>query len=418
MRASLPPWGRLILLLALVLRIGWVAFAWQRYGAEFKYPDEALHWQLAMNLVEHGTLVSDLGPDGRYAARMPLYPLFLAVFAGAGMVGVLLARLAQALLGAATAWLAYRQAQAACGARAAIIAGLLCACDPFGIFFANLLLTETLFTPLLVGLSACAWRLATDARDRAALVGVALLGAAAVLARPSAAALVPLMWLAVLWLAADRRRLWPRLLVCPVVLGVCLLPWGLRNKAVIGAYAWLSTNGGVTLYDAQGPQADGSSNQAFLDDPRTNPADGVQGEVARDRALRDAALEHIRRDPGRVVRLAGVKLLRTWSPVPNVAEYRGGAVALVSAAYTVPVLIGALVGLCQVCRRKAVGPRRLMLLLWLAAAYFTVVHCVYVGSVRYRVPLMPLLSIAAAGMLLPQDDRVRRRPVAGAARRR
>lgn len=393
------PWGWTVVLLALALRIGWIAYSWQRDGAAFRYPDETLHWQLAANLVEHGTLVSDLGPDGRYAARMPLYPLFLAVFAGAGPTGVLLVRLTQAVLGAATTLIVFRLARAALGVRAAVVAGVLCACDPFGVFFVNLLLTETLFAPLLVGLVACAWRLATDVRNRGALAGVALLGAAAVLARPSAAALVPLVWLAVLWLPEERRSLWPGLLVCPVVLGVGLLPWGLRNQAAIGAYAWLSTNGGVTLYDAQGPQADGSSDQAFLDDPRTNPAYGVQGEAARDRALRDAALEHIRHDPRRVARLAGVKLLRTWSPVPNVAEYRSGAVGLVSAVYTVPVLMGAIVGAWRAGRRRG-GPRRLIVLAWLTVLYFTVVHCVYIGSVRYRVPLMPLLSISAAGVFL------------------
>ena len=36
------------------------------------------------------------------------------------------------------------------------------------------------------------------------------------------------------------------------------------------------------------------------------------------------------------------------------------------------------------------------LLLWLPVLYFTLVHCVFVGSLRYRVPLMPFVSIAAA----------------------
>ena len=121
---------------ALALRAGWIVFRWTTHGASLDYPDEDLHWQLASNLVQHGALVSE---DGRFAARMPLYPLFLALFAGFGQIGVLLARLAQAVLGAATVWLVCRWASAALGPRAALVAGLLVCCDPFGVFFSNLL---------------------------------------------------------------------------------------------------------------------------------------------------------------------------------------------------------------------------------------------------------------------------------------
>lgn len=32
----------------------------------------------------------------------------------------------------------------------------------------------------------------------------------------------------------------------------------------------------------------------------------------------------------------------------------------------------------------------------MSVAYFTVVHALFLGSVRYRVPLMPLVDLAAA----------------------
>ena len=40
--------------------------------------------------------------------------------------------------------------------------------------------------------------------------------------------------------------------------------------------------------------------------------------------------------------------------------------------------------------------RRLHVLLWLPVIYFTLVHCAFIGSLRYRVPLMPFVEIAAA----------------------
>lgn len=166
--------------------------------------------------------------------------------------------------------------------------GLLVALDPFGVFFGNLLLTETLFTALALLFTAFAWAVGTRGPRGAPLLGLALTGALVILTRPSAAAWVPLVWLAVgwqIWHSSRRSAAW-RIGLCPVVLALLLLPWGLRNRAVLGDCAWLSTNGGVTLYDAQGPQADGSSNQAFM---QALPQLAGLDEVARDRELRRLA---------------------------------------------------------------------------------------------------------------------------------
>lgn len=395
MKTPAPGLGWYLFGAALAARVAWVVYRWITHGPTFEYPDEELHWELASNLVHHYSLVTD---DGRLAARMPLYPLFLALLAGSGQIGILLARVAQAALGAVSVAVACRLGRAAFGPRAGLIAGVLVACDPFGIFFANLLLSEVLFTLLALGLIACAWGMMASPRPSwAVTVGVALLGPAAILTRPSAAGLVPLIWLLVGGLAADRRQTLRRLWVCPAALALLLLPWGLRNKVALGSFAWLSTNGGVTLYDGQGPQADGSSNQAFL---AQMPELRGMNEVAIDRTLGRLAIEQMRKDPLRVVRLAGTKFLRTWSLTPNVAEYRHRAAALVGAAFTFAVVVGGAAGLVRAVTSRPHRPRPGLLsfhaLIWLPVIYFTLLHCLYVGSVRYRVPLMPFIALAAA----------------------
>lgn len=425
-----------VVLVALVLRGGWVLYRWQSQGPELTYDDERLHWQLATNLVQHGVLITD---DGRYAARMPLYPLFLALWAGLGEGGILAARLAQAVIGAVTAglaaWIAYQTGAPrtarlparpnvpadAChqslhgSARllAGVPAGVLAACDPFGVFFANLLLSEVFFTLLLVALVGAAWHVGNewlerhiddrhrDARPgwRAAGGGVGILaatGAAVVLTRPSAALLVPAVWLMLaVWAPSWRQA--ARLLICPLVAGLALLPWGVRNWIVLDSFAWLSTNGGVTLYDAQGPQADGSSNQEFL---RADSAWRELDEVTRNQTLARRAVAQMRADPARVLRLAGAKVWRTWSLTPNVAEYSSGPEAWAGAAYMVVLLAMAAVGTWRGVRAGG-GTRRLCTLLWLPVVYFTLVHAVYVGSLRYRLPLHPLLALAAAVAIEP-----------------
>lgn len=402
--------GGALFIAALALRIGWVLYRWSQSGAQFSYDDEALHWQLATNLVRDGALVSD---DGRYTARMPVYPLFLAPFALAGSTGVLLARLAQALIGALTTHVAHRFARSTFGDRGGIFAGILVCCDPFAVFFANLLLTEVVFTLLLVLWVSAAARVIVGTRglSRSVLstmlipssVIFALCGALALLTRPSFALLLPLGWLLVLMMSAERRRLAPPLLLSPLAIVVLLLPWGLRNMAVLGGPAWLSANGGVTLYDAQGPQADGSSDQSFLAEM---PELGDLGELERDRVLQQRALDQMRSDPARVLHLAWTKFKRTWSLTPNVAEHSRGATALASAAYTAVVLLAAFVGLGRSLRRpsaQSTSWRRVQALLWAPVVYFTLLHCIYIGSVRYRIPLMPVLAIAAAASVMPSN---------------
>jgi len=401
--------GLLIFAAALALRAGWIAWSWQREASDspaagvlataerlLKYDDERLHWQLASNFVRNGSLVSD---DGRYAARMPLYPLFLAPFAALGEWGIFAARLVQAVLGAAVALVVYRFGRIALDERVAIAGGLLAAGDPHLVFFSNLLLTEVPFTFIGVGLTASAWHLLGGTGGRWPALGTALLGSAAVMMRPSAAGWVLLLWVMIGCYAVRRRRLLWSLALCAGAMVVALLPWGLRNCAVLGSCAWLSANGGASLYDGQGPQARGDSDQSFL---RDDPTLRGLGEVELDRTLRQRAFEQMRRDPGRAVRLAGVKFLRTWSLTPNVAEFHGGAVAAVSAAFTLPVLIAAAVGVYRLRRRWL-----LLGLLWLPVVYFTFVHCVYVGSLRYRLPVMPFVELTAAAAVIGSTRRLK-----------
>jgi 4-amino-4-deoxy-L-arabinose transferase-like glycosyltransferase len=403
-------WCWVLFGLALALRIGWVTVSWNREGVIPRYPDEVLHWDLASNLVEHGQMVSKLGPEGLSAPRMPGYPLFLSAFAWMGEPAVLAARIAQAVVGAATVLVAYWVANRAFGRRAAIGAGVLVCCDPFNVFFANMLLTEAIFTPILVGLTACAYQAIAKPERWCGVVGVAVLGAGTIMVRPSAAALVPLLWLLVLCLSSNRSRAFARLLICPLALAGVMLPWGLRNKAAIGSYAWLSTNGGITLYDAQGPQATGASDQAFLTTLLEDPAFAELGEAERDRALARLAVRQMRENPPRVAQLAAVKLRRMWNPFPNVEEHSSGPAAWAGAAYTVVVVLGtfAAVGLARRHQPGADRRRLALLLLWTPIVYFTLLHCVYIGSLRYRVPLMPLMATAAAGVVVARSSSVAR----------
>jgi hypothetical protein len=89
-----------------------------------------------------------------------------------------------------------------------------------------------------------------------------------------------------------------------------------------------------------------------------------------------------------------VKFVRTWNFVPNFSGYRGGAAAMVSAAWMLLVLGAAAIGLFRARRRWP-----LLIALLLPVLTFTLVHSIYIGSVRYRIPLMPFLEVLAGAAI-------------------
>lgn len=370
-------------------------------GPALQYPDERLHWELAENLLRRGVLVSE---EGHYAPRMPLYPAMLAPFTAAGANGADAARLLQALLGGCTALLAAALGARLAGARGAWVAGGLVAVDPFAIFFSNLLLTETLFSLLLVGtVAAACWAASSERRSSLAVIALAIGSAALLMTRPSVAALLPVIWLLAAWsrggpagASGSGRGHRVRCIAIPAVAcAAALALWGWRNVAMIDSPALLSTNGGITLYDAQGPQAKGDSDQSFL---LEMPVVAALPEAKRDRELGRLAREQMVRDPARVAQLALVKLARTWNPFPNVAEHRSGRSAWAGAIYSLALFTLAIVGASRLWRTR----RGQLALLLAPVLYFSLVHMVYVGSVRYRVPLMPLLAVVGCAAISPR----------------
>jgi hypothetical protein len=171
------------------------------------------------------------------------------------------------------------------------------------------------------------------------------------------------------------------------VLGIVLGVWSERNKRVLGERVWLTTNEGITRYDGFNPGADGSSDQGFLKGiPRLRDMD----EVQRNNVLSEMAAAYIAAHPVRVGELAARKVARTWSPVPLSEQFGSAKYVLAGVGYTLPFFLLVAIGVW-------VGPvgRNVTLVLLTPALYFTVVHAVSVGSLRYRVPAEPAMAVLA-----------------------
>jgi len=366
-----------------------------------------------------------------YAYRTPGYPLFLAA-CGASPVA---ARAAQAFLDISIALAAYLLARQVRGSRSGVseevqsnldlkttdpcplLAAAFIAFNPFLVYFSGLILSETLFAAMLMwGVVFLAWYPAGE-RDggdtakapdglfnTAQLSGLALL-ALSILVRP-ASLFLPILIAAITPAARLRQRI-SRIAIAILLIFLILLPWAIRNRLLLGRWVWLTTNGGITQYDGFNPAATGASDQSFLQRPDLQHVRSMS-EVDRDRYFSNLASGQIRMwlrsDPARLFSLAAAKLARTWSPVPLSAEFGSRKIYLfVAAIFAIPFDLLIILGL--IAGRL---PWRMKVLLLAPALYFTAVHALSVGSLRYRIPSEPPLAIIAAagvGLLKPRMDK-------------
>jgi hypothetical protein len=191
------------------------------------------------------------------------------------------------------------------------------------------------------------------------------------------------------------HRRWPLPVGATVVLltFLVLLPWAWRNKRVVGTWVWTTTNGGITAYDGLNPDATGASDQSFV---ASMPELRGMSEVDRSAYLSEQAKEFARRQPRRVAELAAAKAGRMWSPVPLSQEYGGWKYRTVGILYSVPLYLACAIGIS----RRTTLPRAAKVLLLIPAIYFTAVHMLSVGSLRYRIPAEPPMAVVAASALV------------------
>jgi 4-amino-4-deoxy-L-arabinose transferase-like glycosyltransferase len=370
------------------------------------FDDARIYWYLADQLRIGAPYVVDQWGVPHYALRTPGYPLFLAacqmVF---GPKNVLAVRLSQALLGALGVWLLARltaEIQAdhepkRPGWTAAHVAALWAATDPYAISTSSFLLSEALFVPLIL---AALWGLAVLWSERAVgqgvlvALGTGLASGAAVLAKPSWSAFVPALLLAWMAFAGRGRRIAALRGAALIVLAFAttMAPWWDRNARIYdGRFVPTALWAGASLYDGLHPDATGGSDMRFLNDPLIRSLD----EESQDALLRTRALSFVRDQPIQALRLAAIKAGRFWSPWPNVETLRNPIVALVSTIIVVPFYTFMLIGLWD--RRR--DARALVLLLGplLGTA---ALHMIFVGSIRYRIPVaVPAIGLAAFGVV-------------------
>lgn len=399
----------IILLIAFFLRLGAASY-WQRSaegeGRLFRLGDSHSYWTLASQLA-HG-LPYQYGSSESRIFRAPLYPIVLtplAAFSDAA-VGVWWARVLGCLLGtlvvALIAWLGWR-----CGGNhVAVIAAGLAAVYPSAIGMSIIVLSEAIFIPLMLGYILAwqsAWQTDSDKRRWGYGLLAGGLAGAAVLARPSWLLFAPFAWGVGMLCGADRRRQSLLLVSTLVGLSCVMSPWWIRNAYITGRFVPTTLQVGPSLLDGLHEGASGASDEdmAFmqtmlaeqlLEDQRQSEPLVSTLEYRLNARAQAAAVGWAKQNPVEVLKLAGRKFLRIWTVWPDGGEINSVSMRLAITLSSFSVL---LLALCyswsQIGRFSW-----FYMILWLPTLYFTLLHMVFVGSVRYREPAMMLLIPLAA----------------------
>jgi Dolichyl-phosphate-mannose-protein mannosyltransferase len=393
-------WLAIIILVALVIRLAWALHQPSDDAAIDRLPDQREYLQLGKNILSAGELwmIDPRFGQAVYAYRTPGYPLLVAC-CGARPVVV---RGVQSVIDAWTVLAIFLLARRWLSPGGAVLAAAIVAINPYMIFFTGLILSETLFTAMLC------WGLALlilsdgpwpDGGKLLAWLGGAALLALAVLVRPGAILMPVVLGCAAALanrttLVRAAQRPWPLPVGATMLLVTVLatFPWAARNRWVLGSWIWTATDDGITRYDGFNPDATGASNQSFVD---FMPWTQDMTEIARSRYFTQLADEWIDEHPFQSLRLAGVKIARTWSPMPLSQEYGSKLLyEIIGIGYGVALDLLVLVGLWQ-----EILPGAAKRALLLPAVYFTIAAALSVGSLRYRIPAEGPMAIIAASSI-------------------
>jgi Dolichyl-phosphate-mannose-protein mannosyltransferase len=407
----------IVLLLAFGLRIS-AATYWDRSalkeGQLFRLGDSHSYWTLAGEIA-HGRPYQ-YGSENAKIFRAPIYPLALSQFTliQNERDAVWSARVLGCCLGTLCVGLVMILAKSLGDWRSMVAAGLLAAVYPGAIGMSIVILSEAVFCPLMLGhlaLWQAAWQCTTSKKTIALGVIAGCLAGLGILTRPSWLLFAPTV--ALIGFVIGPRRWHHVTIFLATGLGIVLVmsPWWVRNASVTGQFVLTTLQVGPSLYDGLHEGATGASDegmdfmQQFVAEQQAEDAIALNPkstfEYRLNQRAHQAAVDWVVNHPQDAIKLAFKKFIRTWNLWPNGGEVGS---SILRAGLTIgcfSVLSFALIGSLRMwlSDRRLSGYARTLRarweLYWIPCIYFTLLHMVFVGSIRYREPALLVLTIVA-----------------------
>lgn len=423
-------WMLLLLLLAFVLRVG-AAVYWHRSALPengfLRLGDSDGYWVLASHIARGEPY--QYGSENASVFRAPMMPLLLSAMTliEDRSTAIFCARIVGALLGTLSVYLVSLLAFRLAGRQAALAAALLTSLYPSAIGVSVIILSEMLFMPLMLTFLLL-WSDTLQASTAKQRVRLALLtgivGGLAILTRPSWLLFTPMV--AVLGVGLVRRRMdyVQTIFLMGLGISIAMLPWWVRNYNVTGKFVLTTLQVGPSLYDSFHPGASGGSDegmnfmrrieaeqtevdQASLhnEEGKAQPLDGTF-EWRINRRAQQQAIDWCLENPLETPRLAFAKLKKTWSVWPDGGDVGSPLIRAAVSLSMLTVMLLAIFGSWKLFRKQTL----MLAICWSPCLYFTLLHMVFVGSVRYREPaVIVLLAVAGCSLarwFFPLDSSV------------
>jgi 4-amino-4-deoxy-L-arabinose transferase-like glycosyltransferase len=403
--------AQLVLLAAVVVRVGLLATAG---NADIRVQDEHDYYNLAIGLFNGSSFTL----NGHLTSmRPPLYPVFVAaVWSAVGGPSLFAVRAVQAVLGLLTCILVYQLALRLFNRRVALLALTGLAFYPSFLFASVLLLTEVLFTVLVIIAVVGYVSLISEPRRWVALLTGCAVGLAALTRSvlwPFPLLLVPLT----VWAVPGRFRT-KAAAGSLLLLGYMMVvgPWAVRNTRLQGTLTIVDTMGGMNLrmgnykdtpddrmWDAVALSGTNNEKNWSADLLREHPDAATWTDGQKDKWAQRKAVEYIWQHPWISLRRAGIKFADFWGLEREFAAgiQRGvyrvptwvAVLAIASIGVSYPVLM-----LLAILGVFTAGPRdvRAHFFLLLVVIFICGIHTVVFGHSRYHLPLVPILVMYAA----------------------
>jgi 4-amino-4-deoxy-L-arabinose transferase-like glycosyltransferase len=404
-----------VLLLALLVRAG-VFVVNHPFAPPDK--DDAVYDSLAWNLASgHGFSLDVRPPYEPMAARTPAYPVFLAAIYSLAGRSTDAVRVAQILLSLVTCWLVFVLGRRLMNETYGLIAAAVYAVMPAAAQYPSLLLTEANQALLLMAAVYFAYRIVDDPARWRWYAGLAAILATATLMRPDTQLLIAPVFAVLFLLRPSARIVGVRIAAACVLFALLVTPWAVRNYLAFHRNVGLATGSGHTMLVGE-LEAEGFTHQKLVDELERRYGTEFRNKYGRtmthldgtipgeDERRRRDAVELIEADPVRYAehsleRVATLWGPRSWSDAVGLeddfSEYRSrGQLAALGAKAALLlldslVLILALLGLLW----SFVDFRRFAPLV-VVPVYFTAIYGLVYSGARYRVPMLPIIAIAAA----------------------
>jgi len=322
--------------------------------------------------------------------RHPGYITFLAsVFTFAGNDNLTAVRLTQALLGSLQVLLLFYLALNVFKKEAvACLAAVFLALYPYAIFQSSEILSECFNSFLLVLFFSLLYSALEQPRKaaRCALAGAAF--GLTVLTKSTVIVILPFIFAFFYF-----NRLGLKLfLVLFAAAALTILPWTVRNYRIYDKFVLVNLSG-AALFQHNNPATLEIERQTReLQEVKWETPEAL--EIAKlppleaDKVYRERALGFMRANPGTVLTLMRMRLTHFWSLYPISHSRVQKLAALLTSGLYIPLAFASFF---------LAGARwRKTFLLWATVFSYNAVHLVFTTTLRYRIPLDPLLMIFAA----------------------